>query len=78
MNWPESTCQVRIVLSSDAEAKIVESWENETDLTQLLWPLRIRMHFPDSVYHIRIVLSADAEARSIELYENAIEVTQLL
>jgi hypothetical protein len=61
------------VLSPDADASVLESWENATELTQLLCPLSVAVQAPVAASQSLTVLSPDADASVLESWENATE-----
>ncbi|KAJ4310784.1 hypothetical protein N0V84_010792 [Fusarium piperis] len=65
--------QIRAVLSLEADATIVESCENTTESTQLLWPSSTCSHFPVFAFQIRTVWSPEADATIVESCENTTE-----
>ncbi|KAF4458401.1 hypothetical protein FALBO_14867 [Fusarium albosuccineum] len=69
---------IRTVLSPEADATIVESCENTTDLTQSLWPSSTCSHFPVFAFQIRTVSSSEADATIVESCENTTDLTPLL
>src|ERR1700733_5408130 len=62
-----------MVLSLDADASLELSGENDTQLTKLVWPVRVVISWPVLPSHRRIVQSIDADAR---LKPSAVNVTQ--
>ena len=58
-----SMCQVRSVLSSDAENKYFPLGWNLSCRTQLSCPTKVKRHNPELVSHIFIVLSRDPETK---------------
>ncbi|KAM0538742.1 hypothetical protein ACHAO7_012222, partial [Fusarium culmorum] len=65
--------QIRTVLSLEADATNIESCENTTDLTRVLWPSSTRSQFLAFVSQIRTVLSLEADATIAESCENTTE-----
>ena len=62
-----------MVRSSDADASLELSGENDTELTDLVWPDRVVISWPVLPSHSRIVQSQDAYA---SLKPSAVNVTQ--
>jgi hypothetical protein len=66
------------VLSYDADASLLESCEEATDQTVLLWPSSICRHAPLLASYALTVLLNDANASLLELCEKATKLTVLL
>ncbi|KAJ3469715.1 hypothetical protein MRS44_003780 [Fusarium solani] len=77
-HFPVFAFQIRTVPSLEADATIVESCENTTELTSLLWPSSTCPHFPVFAFQIRTVLSSEADATIVESCENTTDLTSLL
>ncbi|KAJ3469750.1 hypothetical protein MRS44_003815 [Fusarium solani] len=75
LHTPVFAFQIRTVLSLEADATIIESCENTTDLTSSLWPSSTCLHFPVFAFQIRTVLSQEADATIVESCENTTELT---
>src|SRR5262245_33411698 len=74
---PLLASQISTILSYDADASRVESWEKTTELIQPLWPLSVCRHSPLLASQILTVLS-DADASRVESWEKATELIQPL
>lgn len=74
---PVFPSQSRTVLSPDAEASLMPSAENTTELMELKCPSRVLMCVPVFPSHSRTVLSVDAEASLEPSSEKVTELTEL-
>src|SRR5271154_6384774 len=75
MPLPVLASQILTVRSHEADASRLESGENTTEMTELLWPSSICVHLPVSASPILTVRYPEADASRLESGEKTTDLT---